>query len=264
MSFAEASAVTRVSDNRFRVEIQPGWDIFGISNGGYLMAILARAMGEMAPDRYLASISARFLNPASAGPAEVEVEVLKEGRNTTTLQGRMTAGDRTLFVGDATFTRPAESPGRLVSHGIPPDLPAPSECVRVLPSEDSPFPPPFTGMVDFRIHPDDMELGAGKSNGMPEVRGWLGLLDGELMDPYALVLSADAFPPAVFNSDLPVGWTPTIDMTVHIRRPGPHRRVACRFYTRFVSDGWLEEDGEIWDEDGNLVAQSRQLALLAR
>jgi len=40
--------------------------------------------------------------------------------------------------------------------------------------------------------------------------------------------------------------------------------LRCRFTTRFVSGGFLEEDGEIWDGDGRLVAQSRQLALVPR
>ena len=32
-----------------------------------------------------------------------------------------------------------------------------------------------------------------------------------------------------------------------------------KFVSRFVFDGLLETDGEVWDSEGKLVAQSRQL-----
>jgi len=46
-------------------------------------------------------------------------------------------------------------------------------------------------------------------------------------------------------------------------RPAPGW-LACAFTTRFVTGGFLEEDGEVWDATGRLVAQSRQLALVPR
>jgi hypothetical protein len=82
------------------------------------------------------------------------------------------------------------------------------------------------------------------------------------MDSLAMLLVADAFPPAVFNLELDAGWVPTVEMTVHVRAipaPGPLR---CIFRTRFISGSMFEEDGEMWDEQGTLVALSRQLALL--
>jgi acyl-CoA thioesterase len=54
----------------------------------------------------------------------------------------------------------------------------------------------------------------------------------------------------------------TIELTVHVRaRPAPGW-LACRSYTRFVTGGYHEEDFEVWDSAGTLVAQSRQLALI--
>jgi acyl-CoA thioesterase len=79
-----------------------------------------------------------------------------------------------------------------------------------------------------------------------------------------VVLAADAFPPAIFNAELGLGWTPTVELSVQVRNPSPSGWLACRYATKFVTDGMLEEDGELWDEAGNLVALSRQLALLPR
>ncbi|MEM8662139.1 MAG: thioesterase family protein, partial [Pseudomonadota bacterium] len=47
----------------------------------------------------------------------------------------------------------------------------------------------------------------------------------------------------------------------HVRRVPEPGWLHCRFSTRFISGGMLEEDGELWDTSGRLVAQSRQLAL---
>jgi acyl-CoA thioesterase len=53
----------------------------------------------------------------------------------------------------------------------------------------------------------------------------------------------------------------TVELTVHFRaRPAPGW-LAYRTSTRNVSAGYFEEDAELWDSAGHLVAQSRQLAL---
>ena len=58
---------------------------------------------------------------------------------------------------------------------------------------------------------------------------------------------------------------PTLDLTIHFRGAPPagdHPFVLGRFRSRAAVDGLFEEDGELWSEDGRLLAQSRQLALL--
>lgn len=78
------------------------------------------------------------------------------------------------------------------------------------------------------------------------------------------LMAADAFPPPVVNSDLPVAWTPTVELTAQLRARPAGGPLRCTFRTRFVQGSYLEEDGELWDGDGTLVALSRQLALVPR
>jgi acyl-CoA thioesterase len=264
LTFARDTSVARSGPGSYTAEIRAGWDIFGVTNGGYLLAIACRAMTEESEGRSVVSVNGRYVSPAGPGPVVVRLETPRMGRTLTTMHGSVSAGDRVLAVVNASLST-GQGPGgdHHAIHGEPPDLPPPDECVRLVPAVDGSLPPPFSGMVDCRLHPDDATIGQSRP-GPPTVRGWFRLLDDEPLDPMGLVLASDGFPPAVFNSDLPLGWTPTIDLTVHVRDPGPHEWVACRFTTRFVTGGWLEEDGEIWDAGGNLVAQSRQLALVAR
>jgi hypothetical protein len=146
--------------------------------------------------------------------------------------------------------------------GAPPQLPQRESLERVTPGD--PFPPNFMGHLDLRLHPDDAGFFEGRRSGTARLRGWLGLPDDEPIDPLALLTMVDAFPPTVFNVDLPVAWVPTLELTAHVRgRPAPGP-LACEVRTRFISGGFLEVDGEYWDAEGQLVAQSRQLALVPR
>ncbi len=91
------------------------------------------------------------------------------------------------------------------------------------------------------------------------MEGWVRFADGREPDPGSLVVAADAFPPTVLNL-MQTPWVPTIELTVHVRaRPAPGW-LQCAFRTRYLIDGDLEEDGELWDSSGRLVALSRQLA----
>jgi acyl-CoA thioesterase len=264
LRFAEASAVERVDDRTWRGEVQPGWDIFGVTNGGYLMAIAARAMSEAAGGRLPVAVNSHFIRPVSAGPVTVEVATVKVGRNFSTMRASLTSGAESLTL-LGTFAVP-EAIGDEVVYmtGEPPDLPPPEECVRALPGVDAPLPPPLMAHFEERIHPEDASALEGTPSGVARVRGWFRLHDGEPLDPFAVLLVADAFPPAVFNANLPLAWTPTVEMTTHVRSAPQTEWLRCRFTTRFVTGGFLEEDGEVWDADGRLVALSRQLALVPR
>jgi acyl-CoA thioesterase len=88
------------------------------------------------------------------------------------------------------------------------------------------------------------------------------------LDAPAMAALTDAHIPPIFvRTDRQLA-VPTIDLTVHFRRPLPYAGVApddfllAVFRTNAAADGFMEEDGEIWAPDGTLLAQSRQLAVL--
>jgi acyl-CoA thioesterase len=136
-----------------------------------------------------------------------------------------------------------------------PEFPPPEDCIRAA----GPNAPPFMQQFDLRLTPETASWAMTKPSGVAEAAGWIRFADGREPDPTCLPLMSDAFPPTVFNV-LPSLWVPTIQLTVHVRgRPRPGW-LQARFRTRYLIDGHLEEDGEIWDSSGRLVALSRQLA----
>lgn len=264
MSFQSATNLSG-APGQWTAEVAEGWDIFGVTNGGYLMAIATRAMGRESNGRTLISANGTFINPATPGPVNVKVEELKEGRSLSTLVAVMSRNGMPLVHVTGVFADPdrPRHDAFLASTG-PPELPDPENSVPVQPSQDAPLPPPFTGKIQLRVPPEDASIPLDSRGDLPRARGWFRLRGDEELDSHAVVLAADAFPPAIFYSSLGVGWTPTVDLAVQVRDPAPTGWLACEYRTRFIGGGLLEEDGEIWDQSGNLVALSRQLALVPR
>lgn len=258
--FARATTIIPAGERTFGAVIPEGWDIVGNVNGGYLMALAARAAGAVSDRPAPVTVTGHFLAPASAGPVTVSAEVLKAGKRFSTVRAAV-AGGRTLLETLGTFgeDRDGQYEGYERVDGAPPALPDLDDCIPVLPTDT--FPPPFMGRIELRIHPDNAEFGVLDR---PVVSGWVRLRDGEPIDEVALVMLADSFPPTIFYSAAPVGWVPTVELTVHVRRRPVSGWLRGIFTTRFITDGMVEEDGELWDESGRLVAQSRQLALVPR
>ncbi len=264
MSFAEATAVQSSGPGRYAGEILPGWDIAGNANGGYLLSIAGRALADATGRPDPVSVTVHYLAPGAAGPVSIDTRVLRAGRRFATATAQLHGTDRQLLSVLGTFgdlSTPDRDAPTLVSGG-PPELPAPDDCSAAEPGEL--FPPPFMGKVELRLHPDDSRFLDGVRTGTALIRGWFRLRGDEPTDTIALLTAADALPPTVFNLDLPLAWVPTLELTAHVRRRPAPGWLAVAVRTRFVDAGFLEVDGEFWDSDGSLVAQSRQLALVPR
>ena len=93
-----------------------------------------------------------------------------------------------------------------------------------------------------------------------EQKGWIKFREEREFDIPALLLMADAFPPPVLASQGMVAWVPTIEFSVNVRRIPTSKWLKGIFRTRFITCGLLEEDGELWDENGELAAILRQIA----
>lgn len=257
--FDECIIATPMGDGMYDTPVIDRWDINGNANGGYLLALVANAMRAECGRAHPVSVSMHYLSPAPAGPAQTRTQVVKSGRRFATVAGALVRDGRELVRSIATFGDiDASHDDRFVDAPMP-DMPPFDECPARPAS--SGLPMGLMTRLDMRIHPDDTGFGRGEPKGEPHMRGWFAFADGRPSDPLSLLLTADAFPPVMFNLFGVRGWVPTVEMTVHLRAvpaPGP---ILCEFRSRVVQGGLWEEDGVMWDCEGTVVAMSRQLAL---
>ena len=77
--------------------------------------------------------------------------------------------------------------------------------------------------------------------------------------PHLYTVGIDALPPTVFGLGR-LGWAPTVELSVLTRSLPAPGWLTVHLRGRLVRDGWFDEEAEVHDADGSLVAQSRQLA----
>jgi acyl-CoA thioesterase len=255
--FERDTAVRARADGHFDCEIRPDWWIAAGPNGGYIGAIIVRALSfdAVLDSRALRSVTIHYLGRPSAGPAELHVEADRHGRSVSFVRARLGQEGRTLASAAAVFAD--DRPGIELDRVGPPEVPAPEE---IEPLPDAPEGPPFARQLDYRF-----ARGGRLFSGADEALtgGWLRFRDERPLDAAALVALCDAWFPAVFAvmpKPLPV---PTLELTVHLRGrlPRPVDWTLGRYGTRLARDGFLEETAEIFTRDGELLAESRQLAL---
>jgi len=255
------SAVRETAPGRWATRLSAAWNIGANPNGGYAAASTLRALCQVAGQPDPVSVTTHYLRPGLGDrPGEILTELVKPGRRVSTAAGRLIQdGKERLRMLAAFADLSAEGASSHPEQSLPPPrLPPPDRC-RARITLDQGIDLPIASRLDVRIDPAFAEPGAA---GRAEIAGWVRFADGRPPDSAALVLFADAFPPSPYGLLGQVGWVPTLELTVHVRRRPAAGWIAARFRSRDLADGTMVEDGELWDEAGNLVARSRQLALL--
>ncbi|GAB3177085.1 thioesterase family protein [Streptomyces incanus] len=263
--FDRDTAVTPREPGVYDIDLSAGWTIISAVNGGYLLAVLGRALADALPHSDPFTLSAHYLTASQPGPAVVRTQTVRAGRTLST-------GQASLFQTDgqgreierirllASYGDLGALPDDVRTSAEPPAIPPMDQCFG---PEDGPAPVEGSSAIMDRLmlklDPSTLGWALGKPSGKGEMRAWFGLADGRDHDPLSLLLAVDALPPTAFELGLS-GWVPTVELTVHVRSrpaPGPLR---VSITTRNLAGGFLEEDAEVWDSADRLVAQSRQLA----
>jgi acyl-CoA thioesterase len=256
--FARDTAVEQVAHNLWRGDLREGWRIGAVPNGGYVLAVAGRVLAEALAHRDPLSVNAFYLAPTAPGPIDCHVDVLRRGRNTTHACLQMFQQGELKVQVTAAYTDLAAQQGASWSARPRPEFPPWEECT---PSgqDNVEF---FRERVEIRLVSGVEVFSRREPNGSGEFCGWIRHRDCAAPDAISLLMFADAFAPPAFTIFGPLHWVPTIELTVQVRAtptPGP---LQARFYSRHLTRGIVEEDGEFWDSAGDLVAISRQTAKL--
>jgi acyl-CoA thioesterase len=261
LSLDEDIALRPAGDGRFEGEVRGGWWTPRGPLGGYVMALMLRALEQTVadPERMPRSVTMHFLRPPAAGPVAVEARVERAGRTLTSVSGRLLQEGTLMGLALGAFSTPWESP--LLDDAPMPPVDPPQGRVSEPRGIPSAMPPPFVERMVFQRRFGE-PLFSGAEHAV--VGGWLGLREERPVDAAAVTMLADAWFPAPWPRLKGLAAAPTIELTLHYRAPLPipDGLLLGRFETRLVRDGFFEESGELWSADGTLVAQSRQLALL--
>jgi acyl-CoA thioesterase len=254
-SYLQATSSRRVDDSTYAVDIDPGWAIGGNPHGGYLMAMVSKAAVDAVGSPHALAVSAHFLRPPSGGPAEVRVEVVKRGRTASTVRATLWQNDKARLDTLITAGRLPDGPPSYA--GVPmPELFSPEQCRA---RQETGATIELAEHVDVRIDP---RTSLSNGGGDPVIRGWMAFRDGTDVDVEALLLAVDIAPPTVAHLGHR-GWAPTVELSCLLRaepRPG---WLAFEAKATLVAGDWFDEESTVWDASGCVVAQSRQLALVA-
>ena len=260
--FDDETRLRRVADGEWTTTPSDRWNIGDNANGGYALSPVLRAMGEIGAHPDPLSVTTHFLRPLQpdGASAEISADVVRAGRTTSVVRGSLAHGgrDRLTVIGAfGDLSEPASDAAGTIDIA-PPPTPPPDAC-RDRSNLEQGVVLPILERLDVRIHPD-RAIHAGSDEAVME--GWIRFSDGAPPTTQCLPLFADAFPPSLFARFGRVGWVPTVELTVHVRRRPAPGWIQARFECDDLIDGRMVESGTLWDSTGAVVARCRQIGLL--
>jgi acyl-CoA thioesterase len=256
--FDRRTAVRPLGDGLYEAVVDERWNVVRGPHGGYIAAMMLRALVEELGDPGRVPRSLTIYYPAAPGPGPVSIRctVERSGRTMSTVSARLEQEGAPQCLALAAFSGPWES-GVEFDHTKFPDPPGPDGLGQL---DRGGLVPPFTQYFDYRpVVGHEWFSGAERAVS----GGWMRLREPHALDAPLVAALADAWPPAIFPLAPGPLAAPTVELTVHFRGelPAEGDWVLGMFESRVGHAGFFEEDGTLWTPDGTLIAQSRQLAL---
>ena len=267
--FQEAIQLENLEDNKFIVNPDTNYFVGNTPHGGYLMAVMHKALTSILPHSTAISSSVQYLDRIDAKTFELEVETFRTSRGSSSGIVKLKQDDKicTTFTGtcsDFEFMKGYD--------GLQKPLPNifnegdKKDYIKMNYDKISKgFTPAFIQQLECLIHPDHAWWNRDSNDKNNEARCSAFLeMQGGIPDQFCLSFYSDILPPVVSNKYGPLGWIPTITLTTHIRQLPSTSELYADFKATDINKGYFEQDCNIWDLNGNLVASSRQLTRILK
>ena len=197
--FDADTAVALVGEHRYGATLLETWNIVDGPNGGYLAAIIARAMTESVADprRGLRSLTVHYLARPDFDDFEVVVDVLRTGFSVSSLSATLRQRDRTICSALAAFSVPWASTAEW-STSMPATAREPG--IELTGREPLPIAGNWQGRPIV-----DAPFFSGK--GTARIGQWIRARKDRPLDAIELVAMSDALPPAGFAGEDGAMWS---------------------------------------------------------
>ena len=267
--FQEAIQLENLEDNKFIVNPDTNYFVGNTPHGGYLMAVMHKALTSILPHSTAISSSVQYLDRIDAKTFELEVETFRTSRGTSSGIVKLKQDDKicTTFTGtcsDFEFMKGYDD----LQKPLPNIFNESDKKDYIKMNYDKiskGFTPAFIQQLECLIHPDHAWWNRDSNDQNNEARCSAFLeMQGGIPDQFCLSFYSDILPPVVSNKYGPLGWIPTITLTTHIRQLPSTSELYADFKATDINKGYFEQDCNIWDLNGNLVASSRQLTRILK
>lgn len=246
-------------DSQPNLTIPNNWSQGRTAYGGISAAVAYQAMREIIDEsRLLRSFNCNFVGPIIPDePFEIETEILREGKNASQIVAKIIQNGNISLLSQAAFGVPRKSKVSVENfdrHQM--SLPKKPNFIPAIPK----VTPKFIRNFELSIDSGRLPFTGSKHH---HLHGWM-----RYKQPPATITDAhliglfDSWPPTVLQM---LRWpAPASTMSWNVEFIHPHKEIkptdwlAYQANTRQAADGYGHTEANIWDQQGELIAVSRQ------
>ena len=226
--------------------------------GGIAAALAVTAMRkEVEADRSLRSLTVSFVGPLLPGESMVKTRVLRQGGNVTQTSAEVVQDGQICLQAGAAFGKPRDGISIPIDHGFEPGRP---ETDVPMLDQDSQRMPGFLRFID------GCWIGGGtplSGDAKDQINIWAAHRTDMKSFPEAAIVAIADLPPPVLLNRFTATKVPSSSLSWSLEFVTPPERISSRwFLLRFdlewAADGYTQQSGKIFSEDGRLAALSRQ------